>query len=72
MRAGILTVLIVTFVIATVVTYFSALRLFESQAISVAQSQHALYLRSLNEAIKQDQHLPFVLAQDPDIAKRVE
>lgn len=65
MRPGIVAVLVATVCIAIAATYFSAQRLFESQAISVAQSQHALYLRSLNEAIKQHQHLPFVLGENP-------
>ncbi|MEO1494475.1 MAG: ATP-binding protein [Pseudomonadota bacterium] len=71
MRFGVLAALVLAFVTATAATYFGAARLFENQATSVAQSQHALYLRSLNEAIKQHQHLPFLLAQNPDIARHV-
>lgn len=71
MRPGVLVALVLIFLIATAGTYIGAFRLFETQAVSVARSQHTLYLRSLNEAIKQHQHLPFVLAQNPDIASRV-
>ncbi|GGE37889.1 sensor histidine kinase [Actibacterium pelagium] len=70
-RPGIVVVLLVTVILTTVATYFGALRLFENQAVSVAQSQHSLYLRSLNEAIKQHQHLPFVLSQNPLLAEQV-
>ena len=62
-RPGIVVVLLVTVILTTVATYFGALRLFENQAVSVAQSQHSLYLRSLNEAIKQHQHLPAKIAK---------
>ncbi len=61
-------ILISMILIAIAATYWGALRLFESQAISVAKSQHALYLRSLNEAIRQHQHLPFVLGRNPAFA----
>lgn len=68
MRPGIVAVLVLMVLAATAVTYLSAARLFETQAVSVATSQHALYLRSLNEAIKQHQHLPFVIAENPVVA----
>lgn len=71
MRTGILAALIIAFAIATAAMYFGASHLFQSQAAFVARSQHALYLRSLNEAIKQHQHLPFVLSQNPDLARRM-
>lgn len=70
-RPGVVAILISMILIAIAATYAGALRLFEAQAISVAQSQHALYLRSLNEAIKQHQHLPFVLSQNPAFADQL-
>ena len=70
-RPGIVVVLVVTVLLATAATYFGALRLFENQAVNVARYQHSLYLRSLNEAIKQHQHLPFVVAKNPLLAERL-
>lgn len=71
MRLGIAAILAVTVLLATVTAYLGAWRLFESQAESVAKSQHALYLRSLNQTLRQHQHLPFVLAQNPLLAERI-
>lgn len=71
MRAGVLIALFLTFIGATAGTYIGALQVFEGQAASFARSQHALYLRSLNEAVGQHQHLPFVIAQNPVIADRM-
>ena len=66
-RARVVCILLVTAAVAVTVAYFGAQRLFEAQAISVAQSQHALYLRSLNEALKKHQHLPFILGENPSL-----
>ncbi|MEO0820634.1 MAG: ATP-binding protein [Pseudomonadota bacterium] len=71
MRIGVLAALVLAFLAATGATYMGAARLFETQAASVARSQHALYLRSLNQAFEQHQHLPFVLSQNPDISRRI-
>lgn len=71
-RPSIALVIALTIVVAVGATYLGAQRLFQAQAISVATSQHALYLRSLNEAIEQHQHLPFVLGENPLIAERME
>ncbi|MEM6638061.1 MAG: ATP-binding protein [Pseudomonadota bacterium] len=52
-------------------TYFGASRLFQAQAVSVAASQNALYVRSLNEALKQHQHLPFVIGENRSFSDHV-
>lgn len=71
MRPGILLVLVATVILATTATFFGAWSLFERQTVSVAQSQKALYLRSLNETLKQHQHLPFILTHNPLIREKV-
>lgn len=71
MRRSVMGVLVITIVLATAATYLGAQRLFVAQTQSVALGQHALYLRSLNEAVGQHQHLPFILAQNPLLADRV-
>lgn len=71
MRSGVIGVLALTVLLATAATYYGAQRLFTAQARSVSLGQHALYLRSLNEAIEQHQHLPFILAQNPLLADQV-
>ena len=70
-RPRIVLILIVTVIAAIGATYIGAQRFFRAQAISVAASQHALYQRSLNEAIAQHQHLPFILSKNPLIADHV-
>ena len=70
-RAGIVVALVIAFLVSTAAAYLGSAKVFEGQAASVAQSQHALYLRSLNEAIEQHQHLPFVLSRNPEIAQRL-
>ncbi|MEM8596091.1 MAG: ATP-binding protein [Pseudomonadota bacterium] len=70
-RPSIVLVLALTLVVAIGATYLGAQRLLHAQAISVATSQHALYVRSLNEALKQHQHLPFVIGQNPLIVEKV-
>ncbi len=71
MRSGILVVLVVTTLLAISASYFGAQRLLVAQTQSVAEGQHALYLRSLSETIQQHQHLPYILAQNPALAERV-
>jgi len=64
MRTSILGVLFVTVVLATVATFFGAQRYFELLETRAASGRMVLYLRSLNETLRQHQHLPFVLARD--------
>ena len=64
MRPSILGVLIVTVVLATVATFFGAQRYFELLETRAASNRMVLYLRALNETLRQHQHLPFVLARD--------
>ncbi|PYG32534.1 sensor histidine kinase [Pelagimonas varians] len=65
MRKSILGVLLVTVLLATAATFFGAQRYFERLELQTASVRLVLYLRSLNEALLQHQHLPFILAQDP-------
>lgn len=68
-RPRIITMLVAMVVVATVLTYFGAARLFERQALARAENQLSLYLRSLNETLKQHQHLPYILAQNTDLQR---
>lgn len=65
-------ILLATVIASVFLTFIGAQRLFEAQAISVAQSQHALYLRSLNEALKKHQHLPFILGENTALSRNAE
>jgi len=65
MRNSVLAVLLVTVLLATVATFFGAQRYFERTEAQVAFNRMALYLRTLNETLRQHQHLPFVLSHDP-------
>jgi len=65
MRKSVLGVLLTTVVLATVITFFGAYRYFEQLETRTASNQMQLYLRALNETLRQHQHLPFVLARDP-------
>ena len=71
-RSGIVAVLVVTVLLATLVTFFGTLRFFERQAVADAERQLSLYLRSLNETLKQHQHLPYILANNDLIRTQVE
>ncbi|MEL7345446.1 MAG: cache domain-containing protein, partial [Pseudomonadota bacterium] len=71
-RGRIVAILIGTIVVATVATYFAANQYLERSARADAENQLALYLRSLNEALKQHQHLPYILAQNTDLVAAVE
>lgn len=65
MRKSVLSALIATVVIATLVTFLGAHRYFERLEAVAASTRMELYLRSLNETLRQHQHMPFVLAEDP-------
>ena len=71
MRRGIAAVLVLIVLIVTAISYVTTFRFFEAQAIGAAENQHALYLRSLNESIRQHQHLPFFLSENPLIDERL-
>ncbi len=69
MRKSIFSVLIVTVLLATIATFFGAQRYFERLEIQAASDRLVLYLRALNETLRQHQHLPFVLARDPQYSE---
>ncbi|MBV1867042.1 MAG: GHKL domain-containing protein [Marinosulfonomonas sp.] len=69
MRKSILGVLVVTVLLATVITFFGAQRYFEQLETQAASNRMVLYLRALNETLRQHQHLPFVLAGDPNYSQ---
>ncbi|AXI48329.1 hypothetical protein C1J03_21445 [Sulfitobacter sp. SK012] len=69
MRTSILGVLLFTGVLATAATFFGAQHYFERLETQAASNRMALYLRALNETLRQHQHLPFVLARDPRYAQ---
>ncbi len=71
MRKSILAVLIVTVLLATAATFFGARGYFERTEFQAASNRVALYLRTLNETLRQHQHLPFVLARDPRFSDAV-
>jgi len=71
-RPRIVAILVATVLLTTTATFFGATRYFERQTIADAQSQLSLYLRSLNEALKQYQHLPYILAQNNLVRIQVE
>lgn len=64
MRKSVVGVLIATVALATLATFFGAHRYFEQLETQAAENQMELYLRVLNETLRQHQHLPFVLARD--------
>lgn len=65
MRKSVLGVLLATVALATVATFIGAHWYFEKLETKAASNQMVLYLRMLNETLRQHQHLPFVLARDP-------
>ena len=65
MRKSVLGALIAIVAIATLVTFLGAHRYFEQLETVSASNRMELYLRSLNENLRQHQHMPFVLAGDP-------
>ncbi len=64
MRKSVLAVLLVTVLLATIATFFGAQRYFEQLETNATSNRLVLYLRALNETLRQHQHLPFVLARD--------
>lgn len=68
MRKGILITLLATVLLSVVLTFFGAQGYFERQTAERAHNRMVLYQRALNEALRQHQHLPFVLAQDQRFA----
>jgi two-component system C4-dicarboxylate transport sensor histidine kinase DctB len=65
MRKGVLGVLLFTVVLGIAATFFGAQHYFEKLEGEAASNRMNLYLRALNETLRQHQHLPFVLAHDP-------
>ncbi|MGB7269642.1 MAG: ATP-binding protein [Albidovulum sp.] len=65
MRKSVMGALIATVAIATLATFLGAHRYFERLETVAASNRMELYLRSLNETLRQHQHMPFVLAGDP-------
>lgn len=72
MRKSILGVLLATVAFATLVTFLGANRYFEQLETKAASNQMMLYLRALNETLRQHQHLPYVLARDPRYSDTLE
>ncbi|MEH6520865.1 sensor histidine kinase [Sulfitobacter sp.] len=65
MRKSVLGVLLFTVVFGIAATFFGAQHYFEKLEGEAASNRMNLYLRALNETLRQHQHLPFVLAHDP-------
>jgi len=64
-RKSVVSLLVATVVLTTLAISFGAYRYFERLETLAASNRMEVYLRSLNEAFRQHQHLPFVLARDP-------
>ena len=64
MRNRIMVILVLTVALATAATFFASRTYFERLGHQNASNRVVLYLRALNEALQQHQHLPFVLARD--------
>ena len=69
MRKGVLAVLFFTVVLSTVTAFFAAQHYFEGLESEAASNRVAQYQRTLNETLRQHQHLPLVLASDPRYAQ---
>jgi len=65
MRRSVLAVLILTVLFATLGIFLISYRYFERIETAATANRTVLYLRSLNETLRQHQHLPYVLARDP-------
>jgi two-component system C4-dicarboxylate transport sensor histidine kinase DctB len=65
MRKNVLGVLFITVMLVTITTFFGSQHYFQRLETEAASSRMVLYLRALNETLRQHQHLPFVLARDP-------
>lgn len=72
MRKSVLGVLVFTVVLGIVATFFGARHYFEQLESEAASNRMVLYLRALNETLRQHQHLPFVLASDPRYAEALQ
>ncbi|MEP5728075.1 MAG: ATP-binding protein [Sulfitobacter sp.] len=72
MRKRVLSVLLFTILLATAATFFGGKHYFERSERETASNRMALYLRALNETLRQHQHLPFVLASDPRYAQALQ
>ncbi len=72
MRKSVIGVLAATVILATVTTFFGAQHYFERLETEAASNRMVLYLRALNETLRQHQHLPFVLARDPRYAQALQ
>ena len=72
MRKSVLGVLLVTVVLGIVATFFGAQHYFERLEGEAASNRMVLYLRALNETLRQHQHLPFILARDPRFAEALQ
>ncbi len=68
MRHGIVAILLATVLVATIAVFFAAERYFQAENAEEIASRLSLYQRSLNETLRQHQHLPFVLARDQMLA----
>ena len=68
MRSRVVIVLVATVLLATAAVFLVATRYFEAENAAEIGSRLSLYQRSLNEALRQHQHLPFVLARDRMLA----
>ena len=72
MRRSVLGVLFFTVVLGIVATFFGAQHYFVRLEGEAASNRMVLYLRALNETLRQHQHLPFVLARDPRYAQALQ
>ncbi|MDD9923661.1 MAG: cache domain-containing protein [Boseongicola sp.] len=67
MRRTIVFVLVLTVLLVTSAVFFGSLRFFERQVQADAENRLSLYQRSLNEALRQHQHLPYILARSEEL-----
>lgn len=72
MRRSVFGVLVFTVFLATLATFFGARHYFERLEQQAASNRLVLYLRSLNDTLEQHQHLPFILARDPQYSKALD
>ena len=63
-RDGVLGVLLVTALLATGATFLGVHCYFERLGTHATSDRMVLYLRSLNDTLRQHQNLPFVLVRD--------
>lgn len=72
MRRSVVAVLLLTVLVVTTAVFLGSLRYFERQERLTAENRLSLYQRSLNEALRQHQHLPYILAQNKTIQSAFE